>query len=136
MPIELTAISHGYLIKKTAKSDHAAAVLAAELLSRVCFIDSLENSSRLSKPAREALHAIFLLASGAPVDLATHAETQSSFASLTIAEQAMRDIEGGVLSRYLPGICETAYRCLVHGSADPRVAAAADALLPYVDGEF
>jgi hypothetical protein len=132
-PIELTAISHGYLLEPTTQLEQAAAVLAAELLSRVCALDLLEHSSRLSTPAREALHAIFLLATGSPVTMPPHAQVSSNFASLTTAEQVLHDMENGVLGPYLPAICEPAYRCLVHGSADPRLAAAADALLPYME---
>ena len=136
IPIELTAISHGYLVRPTTAADRAAAVLAAELLSRVCAIDSLENSSQLSTPARDALHAIFLVASGTPVEIPSHAEVSSSPKSLRAAEQVMRSVQHGPLASYLPGICELAYTCLVHGSADSRIAAAADALLPYVGDEF
>jgi hypothetical protein len=132
-PIELTAVSYGYLIGPTTVAERAGAVLAAELLARVCALDSLENASQLAPPAREALNAIFLLATGALVELPIHAEVASNFNSLMRAEEALKLLEITLIAPYLPAACEPAYRCLVHGSADPRLAAAADALLPYVD---
>jgi hypothetical protein len=132
-PIELTAISHGYLIHPTPPATKAAAVLAAELLSAVCALSSLEYSSRLSPPARCALDAIFLLATGSVVPPPEHAVNHAHLQSLDAAEALLRELHVSVLAPYLGEIYEPAYRCLVHGSADPHLAAAADALLPYLE---
>src|ERR1035438_3856618 len=129
--IELTAVSYGYPASTPDLTTQAAAVLAAELLARVCTLDSLEHASRLSAPAREALHAVFCLATGTLLaDPSPAAPSPSNMSALSAAETALRHLADGPVAPYLPQCCNAAYRCLAFGSADPRLAAAADALLP------
>ncbi len=129
IPIELTALSHGYDAGAPDDIDRAAAVLAAELLARVCSLDSLEHSSRLTAPARAALHAVLCLATASPLPPAEHPLAVSSLPSLVVAEDAITRLRASSLAPYLARAYPLAYQCLVHGSHDPRVAAAADAVL-------